>query len=236
MTRKQIRDYARMIFDEVGESPLGLEKNTDLNILINLSLSRVEFQLLDIAPWAFRKTFLISLTANKRTYDIATDLLVTDFFIMEDIYYNETGKEAMPLFHVQPDQIREFTKVGDTGTPRVWSYEEATVLAFDPIPSTSKSSFLKAYYFKMPHELNDDSTHNPTASKWAIPDLPVIAHPLVALDTVLQYCLISGQDKTAIEQRFNSALSEARQQLSLRQGTNPGYSRPNWPELDTSGR
>jgi len=231
MNRKQIREYGRLMVDEAGEEPLGLEKDIELNILINVGYQNIYLLLLDICPWYFRKTFLITTKNATRVYNIATDCNVTDFFLMEDIYWNTSGYRADPLYHIRPDQEREFTTVGETGDPQGWGYESQGNIFLAPYPPTAVANQFKAYYFPVLPDLNHDETDQETLAPYtyATPKLPTVAHPLIALDMARQWCAISGQSVAMIEDRAKELLQSIRRQLSTRQGMTPPIT-PNWNE------
>ena len=73
MNRGEIRNYIRLLADELTEAPEGLFTNAELNLLINMSQQNVAVALAPHIPWAVTKTFLISTTAGKREYIIETD-------------------------------------------------------------------------------------------------------------------------------------------------------------------
>ena len=165
MNRKAIKNYARFLFQELGERPEGIIKDddtteeTDLNNLVNISLATVELDLIPIIPQEFRSSFLISLEKDKQNYHLIDDLSVTDYLAMEDIYHNETAKKAKGLLYVMHDQIPGYKlNVDETGSrPRLWTWEEKDKIGFYPIPSTTIADILKAFYFKMiPELLYDD--------------------------------------------------------------------------------
>lgn len=163
MKRPQIRKLARALIDEYSEEPEGLFKDEDadefdINEFINLAQQKVELDLLPFVPHLFRKTFLISTTAAKRTYTIVSDLSVTDFLAIEDIYRNTSGERPTPLHFVEHDQLWEFVKAGEVGSARVWSWEEVLKLAIDPTPDVSETDIFKAFYsFKVPDLKYDDA-------------------------------------------------------------------------------
>ena len=218
MNRKEIREYAKALVDEAGESPLNLQGRVEMDSLINISQVNVYLDLQGHIPWYFRKSFLISVEVNVRTYDIVADLGVTDFFLFENVYFNETGERADPLLHVRPDQVREFSMVGETGEPRVWSYEEKLVMAFDPTPSATIANLFKAFYFPELPDLNDDTIDDPATDKYATPSLPKPAHLLVALDAAMQFQITAGVDTGILERRYSRLLGRVLESLTARQG------------------
>lgn len=197
---------ARSLIDEYSEEPEGLFKDDDvdeidLNEMINVAQEKVSLDLIPFFPWLFRGTFLISTTAGKRTYDIVSDLSVTDFLVMEDIYKNTSGQRPTPLHFVQQDQLWEFVNVGDTGTPKVWSWEERLTIALDPTPDTSESNLFKGFYFIKVPDLTDDATDDPAAGKYATPLLPSVSHVLIAIETAIQ-CHITGEEESTDLRNF----------------------------------
>lgn len=207
MKRLQIRLLARSLIDEYSEEPEGLFKDDDvdeidMNEFINLAQQKVELDLLPFVPHLFRKPFLISTTATKRIYDIVSDLSVTDFLAMEDIYRNKAGERPTVLHFVEQDQLWEFVKVGDTGPAKVWSWEERLKIAIDPTPDVSESDIFKAVYsFKAPN-LNHDSTDNPPTD-YATPLLPEVSHVLIAIDTAIQCHLVGEEESSDLQGRYD---------------------------------
>lgn len=206
MKRKQIRLLARAMIDEYSEEPEGLFRDEDadefdINEFINLAQQKVALDLLPFVPHLFRQTFLISTIAAKRTYDIVTDLSVTDFLAMEDIYKNTSGERPIPLHFVEQDQLWEFVKVGDTGPAKVWSWEERLKIAIDPTPDASETEIFKAFYFFKVPDLNHDADDTP-AGTYATPLLPAVSHVLIAIDTAIQCHLVGEEESRDLEKRY----------------------------------
>lgn len=224
MNRAAIRKYARFLIDEYTEEPEGLfldvptATEMGINDIINIALHNVQMDLIKIMPWYFRKTFLISVTALKREYTIATDLALSDFLIMEDIFYNETGSKPTPLIHADLDQINDHQiNVGDKGEPRIWTYEGANSIAFDPKPSATLANKFKGFYFyRIPDLTHDTSDVSPNI---ATPSLPLEAHPLVAIETVAQLHLAGEEEGSDVEKLRQSILAKIVSIYSIRQGT-----------------
>jgi len=163
MNRKDIKNHARFLFQELKESPEGLikdddtETETDLNNLVNIALSNVELDLIPIIPQEFRSSFLISLEKDTQSYHIVDDLSVTDFLAMEDIYHNETAKIPKGLLYVTHDQIPDYgLLVGESSFPKVWAWESKDVIGFYGTPARAYASIFKAFYFKTLPELDYD--------------------------------------------------------------------------------
>jgi hypothetical protein len=209
MNRKQIRLYARGLIGEFTEKPLGMWKDEDateldLNELINVAQVNVQIDLFNEIPWYFRKTILISVTANKREYTVKSggDINVADFFVFSNIFHNESGKEPKGLLYGEPDQFSDLgVIVGELGEPRVWSHESADTIAFDPTPSATVSNRYKGIYYFELHDLNDDEIHTPP-TKYAIPALPKHSHILVAIDTARQAHTITKEAKEALDLKY----------------------------------
>jgi hypothetical protein len=218
MTRQEIRGLVRLLADELTEAPQGLFLDTELNSLINISKDNVYLALIDYVPWQFRKSFYLSLTATKDTYDVVTDLSVSDFFLIEDILNNRTGERATPLLHVDIDQIWEHVYVGEIGRPKIWYYESKTVLGLKPITSETLANAFKCFYFPVLPDLNDDTTHTPP-TKIAIPDLPTVAHSLIAYDVLKDWHIRDEEESADVKQRYLDRLMDVVQRLSARQGT-----------------
>lgn len=164
MNRKDIKNYARFLFQELKESPEGLiksddtEAETDLNNLVNMALSNVELDLIPIIPGEFRSSFLISLVKDTQSYHLVDDLSVTDYLAMEDIYHNETAKKPKGLLYVTHDQISSYgIVVGESSFPKLWVWEEKDVIGFYGTPARAYADIFKAFYFKkLPELLHDD--------------------------------------------------------------------------------
>ena len=203
MNRLAIRNYARFLIDELSELPEGMIKDEDatefdINELINISQENVQLDLIPIIPEYFIKKFLISRTADKWEYDVVTDLSVTDFLMMEDIFHNLSGKKPHGLLYVERDQVYEFVDdIDETGEPKVWFWEEAGVIGLKPIPVSTVADRYKGYYFYKLPDLNQDETHDPATSKYAIPPYPAVAHKLISIDVVIQ--LMIADESGAIE-------------------------------------
>jgi hypothetical protein len=192
MNRLAIRNYVRFLIQELTELPEGFFKDSDTDVFnvndaINIAQQKVAMDLTDIIPEEFRKSFLISVDANEDEYHIEDDLSVTDFYKMEDIYHNYTGKKPHGLLYVEHDQLHEFDpSIGTPGEPKCWYWPERGVIGFRPIPATTVANRYKAFYFYELPELNQDSTHDPDTDKYAIPPFPVVAHKLISIDAVIQ--------------------------------------------------
>jgi len=199
MTRSEIRELARGYIDEYTEEPEGIildssQTEVDINNLINISIDKVAIDLYPLMPEWFRKSFLISLQANKSTYNISGDLSVNDCWRILDIYHNEDGKKPQGLLFVEYDQIQELgITVGETGTPKCWTYEEKDTIGFYPTPDSNESNRFKAYYIRKISELTEDDQE---------PDLPKETHILIAIDTAKQILMIGDEDKHELNERY----------------------------------
>lgn len=221
MNRKEIRTLSRGLVDEYSEFPQGLIKDEDsdvitMNILINIAQLNVMMDLIPYIPRTFRSSFLISLVAAKDEYSIPTDLSVTDFVAMENIYHNESGELPQGLLYVEPDQVHQIDiDVGETGDPQCWFYGGKDIIVFRPKPASAIADRFKAYYFRKLIDLNQDETHDPANSKYAISEIPDVAHPLIAFDAAMQYRLIEDKDVSKIEKVYNKTLLRAGKLLSI---------------------
>jgi hypothetical protein len=191
MNRLAIRKYARFLISEYTEKPEGFIKDEGaeeigLNDLINIAQTKVELDLIPEVPHFFRKSALLSVTANKNTYDVVTDFGITDFLLFENIFHNEAGKRPQGLLYVSPDQVYEYTTVGKADEPRVWTYETDTSIAFYPICPSTIADRYKGYYFRKLPDLNQDTDHDPENDKYAIPAMPAAAHILIATKAVIE--------------------------------------------------
>ena len=202
--------------DEETEAPEGLITNINLNLLINIAQGRVEMELIPYIPREFRKTVLISLVAAKPTYDVVTDLSLTDFIVFENIFHNESGKKPQGLRYIEPDQLYDYWTVGKTGQdPEVWLYEKEDTIGIYPIPAASLANRLKGLYFYQIPDLNSDETHTPASSLYAIPDMPAAAHPLIAVDTVRLIHLIGEEESSDVDRIYATYFSSALNALSI---------------------
>jgi len=222
MTRKDIRGYIRILADELTEAPEGLFTNLELNLLINVSQQNVALGLVSYIPWAITKSFLISVTVNKREYDIVADLELSDFFMMDGIFHNESGYRQAELLYFEKDQLVEYNIIGKTGDPKVWSWESMGVIAFDPCPDQTVANKYKGVYIPIFEDLNDDDTHDPENDKYAIPfngsSILTLTHPLIALDVLKQWVIRSGESSTEIDKRYNGILRDVLFAMSQVQG------------------
>jgi len=214
MTRVEIRKLVRGLIFEFTEAPEGLLQDDasgselDLNSLINLSLEKVELDLIPYIPREFRKPKLISITANKREYTVKSggDINISDFLAFENIFHNETGQKPQGLLFVHPDQIYRYANVGEKGDPRVWSYEERNEIAFDPTPSATIADRYKSFYFYKIPDLTDDAH---------IPELPAPAHLLVAIDAARQCHLIDEESMTELDKRYATRFNSITRTISI---------------------
>jgi hypothetical protein len=170
MNRLSLRKYIRFLVTEYTEKPEGFIKDTSeveiaLNDLINMAQEAVELDLAPFIPQYFRKIKLLSLQQDKSSYDVEDDFLIPDFLLFENVFHNESDKRPQGLLYVDPDQIFEYTTVGEEGDPKVWTYEGAKSVAFYPIPSADAIDRYKAYYFRKLPDLNQDTDHNPAGFK-----------------------------------------------------------------------
>ena len=224
MTRAEIRLYVRFLIDEYTEEPEGLfldaatATEEGINEIINISMHRVHLELIRFMPSYFRKKVLISVTANKREYSVLTDFALTDFMAMEDIFYNESGSKPTPLIHVDLDQINDYQfTVGQTGEPRIWTYESGDSIAFDPTPSATLANKFKGFYFwRIPDLTHDTSDVSPNI---ATPSLPKDAHTLIAFDVVQQLHIASEEESADIEALKQKTMAPFLSFYTMQQGT-----------------
>jgi len=224
MKRGEIRDYIRLLADELTEAPEGLFTNTELNLLINLSQQNVVLTLAPLIPWAFTKTFLISITAKKREYIIGADFSLSDFFMMDGIFHNESGYEQAELLYVERDQLVEYNVIGRTGDPEVWSWESMGTIAFDPCPDQTKTNKYKGAYIPIFKDLNEDITQDPATSKYAIPfngsSILIPTHPLIALDVLKQWHIRGEEENADIKERYKEIFAGVLFTMQQAQGVN----------------
>jgi hypothetical protein len=224
MNRKEIRLYARGLIFEYSEKPLGMFKDESseeiaLNTMINKAQENVEVDLLPEVDWFFRKPLLISVQANKRVYTIKSggDINCSDFFLFKNIFHNETGRKPHGLLYAEPDQFVQYgIIVGQKGDPKLWSYESADSIAFDPTPAATIADRYKGlYYFDLP-DLNQDTEHDPDTNKYAKPAVPKPAHILVAIDTARQCLVISGDSLGPLDELYAKQRADALSLISIK--------------------
>jgi len=222
--RGEIRDYIRLLADELTEAPEGLFTNAELNLLINISQQNVAVALAPHIPWAVTKTFLISTTAGKREYIIETDFSLTDFFMMDGIFHNESGYERTELLYVERDQLVEYNAIGETGDPKVWSWESIGKIAFDPCPDQAVADKYKAAYVPIFKDLNDDATQDPATDKYAVPfngsSILTPTHPLIALDVLKQWHIRGEEENQDISNRYKETFADVLFAMQQAQGLN----------------
>ena len=224
MKRGELRDYIRLLADELTEAPEGLFTNAELNLLINLSQQNTALALAPHIPWAVTKTFLITIIANKREYEIAVDFSIEDFFMMDGIFHNESGYERTELLYVERDQLVEYNVIGETGDPKVWSWESIGTIAFDPCPDQAIANKYKAAYIPIFKDLNDDDTHDPDNEKYAIPfngsSILTPTHPLIALDVLKQWHIRGEEENRDISDRYKEIFANVLFTMQQAQGVN----------------
>jgi len=217
MNRQQIRNYVRLLIDELTEAPEGAFTDIQINDVINISQQNVLMDLAVHIPWAIRKPLLISIQIDKRTYSM-TDLSVTDFLMMNGIFENTSGENPKELLYLEQDQLTDFNvKVGEKGDPKYWGYESPDTIFFEPTPSFSYTSKFKAFYIPAIPDLNDDSVHTPP-TKYAIPALPKPTHHLISYDVVKQLHIATEEESADIDRLYLELLNKTIFTLSQGQG------------------
>jgi len=234
MKRGELKSYIRILADELTEAPEGLFYNIELDILINVSQQNVAIALAPYIPWAITKAFLISTTALKREYSIETDLLLTDFFMMQGIFHNEAGNQPKELIFLEPDQVIQYRIIGKTGEPKAWSWESAGVIALDPTPAATTASKYKGVYVPLFKDLNNDDTQDPATDKYTIPfngsSILTPTHPLIAADVLKQWAIRAGGEAGDIDSMYSRTLESVLFTMTQAQGiTHRG--RPNITEI-----
>lgn len=215
MNRQQIRDYVRILADELTETPEGLFYNTDLNSLINIAQQYAYMKLIQRIPWYFRKAKLIGVTANKETYSMATDLSLTDFFLWEMILKNDGSSRPAPLLEIRPDDRWQFMETGATkGLIKAWGYEDKDSIFFTPPPSATEADKFKGYYFKIIPDLNHDTSD--VSPNVATPHLPAIAHTLISYEVIILWHIRGEEEGTDIRSLYMEKIEEVVSNLSLR--------------------
>ena len=205
--------HIRTLADELTEAPQGLFTDAALAVLINASLINVELDLLEHMGWYFRKPgTAFSITANTRTYDISSDLSISDHLLFETINHNKTGEKPTPLLFLEsPEDIQQYSYVGQTAAdPKAWMYEGYDTIAIEPTPAGTVASRLKPYYYRK----------IPTITTGQIPFLPDFAHPLVALDVLLQWYIRDdkSQDYARVQGRYEKIKFQGTYMYSAKQG------------------
>jgi hypothetical protein len=216
MTREEIRTYIRTLANELTEAPEGLFTNVDLNPLINISQRNVQLDLmLSGLVWYFRKSGLISITKDKSTYSITTDLSITDLLLIEEILFNVEDEYKNPVPKIDIDQTWEF-ELEDSTDPIAWGREDKDTIFVMPKPTTSISNYWKIYYFKRIPALNHDTSD--VTPNIATPHLPEEAHPLIALDVLKDWMIRDDEAMTQILLRYEECKKKVVDIYSMAEG------------------
>jgi hypothetical protein len=217
MDRSEIRVLTRIEADELTEANQGLFTDDHLDILLNVAQSKLALKLITIVPWMFRKSKVFAYTAAKTSYDIATDLVITDLLVFETIVHNKTNESAKPLYFVEsPNDLWQYGYVGATGTdPKAWAYLDNASIAILPTASGTVADRLKAFYFKRIEDMDDDADE---------PDLDAALHPLIAYEVLLRWMI---RDKDSEIYRMVAAkaaleFEEAMNLFAMKQGFTTG--------------
>jgi len=216
--REDIRDYTRILADELDAAPEGVFEDSELDILINIAYQNVYMELCDKIPHKFRKKVLINLVAGQEEYEVAEttgDIDAGDVMAVEVIVRNIAGKRTWPLIEITPEMTHQFMEKPDyTDTyPSAWRWEENNVIAFSPIPSASLASALKMYYYPELEDMDDDAD---------IPEIPKLAHPLIAIDVLRQWGIRTAEGQAAVEARWAETLERVLYKLSIKSALRGG--------------
>lgn len=208
MNRSDIRGLVRIYADELEASPKGLFTDAQLNTLINLSKDRVYLQLIDRLPQKFRYYKVFTITASKATYSVVTDLGITDFFQEEVMIWNRSDIRPWVIpGPISPEDRHQYESKGsDTGEPKAWMWESDGVISFAPMSDSTYTNGAKLYYFKTIPDLNHDTDN--TAPNYAIPALPTVSHPLIALDVLRQWNIRDPETAQRIEEKYAAVFSD----------------------------
>jgi len=224
MIRQKLRRRIRLYADELDEAPQGLFDNDDLNDMINTAQEVVELILQPFIPWYFRGTKLISLTVNKSSYSITSDLSISDLLIFENILHNKADQKPFPLrFCMSPEELADIgISVGQTGAPRAWGYEDRDNIWIAPTPAATESNRLRGVYSKKVPDLNHDTSD--AGSDVATPHLPPSLHVLIAIQVVMDWFIRDerGSDMARMQGLFNSKMESGLRTLSAKQGFTTG--------------
>jgi len=210
LDREDIRTHVRTLADELTEAPLGLFTNTELNSFINIAMRAVYVDLIEHIPWYFRKTKEFSVAANTKTYSIASDIGVSDLFLIETLLNNTSGEKPTPLIYLEdPEDLWQYGNVGETGKPKVYYYESNTHLGFHKTPDSAYG--YKMYYFKRIPELSTED---------AVPELPDETHELIAFQVLMRWYIRdeSSMGYSKLLARYETRIMDAAYQLSTSQG------------------
>ncbi|HZX10721.1 MAG TPA: hypothetical protein VFG01_07210 [Acidobacteriota bacterium] len=220
MDRSEIREYARILADELTEAPEGLMSDNELNTLINISQDNVVLYMAQHLPKEFRKSALISLTADKEEYDIESDIGVDNCLKVETILHNASGEPAYPLFSTDVNDLWQYSTVGEKGDPEIWFMAEKDVIGIRKIPSSDSADRLKMFFFLEQPDLNEDlkANHDPSSDKYAIPDMPKVMHPLISMDVLVQWAVRGSGSHTSLEKIFDRMANKIISLLSLEFG------------------
>lgn len=217
MKRGALRTHIRTLADELTAAPEGLFTDAELDSFINIAQRVVYVDLIEHLPWYFRYTKTFSATASKKTYDIATDIVITDLFMFETILKNTTGEKPTPLVYLEdPEDLWQYGEVGEEKEPKVYYYEDRETVGLHPTPNSAYP--YKAFYFKrIPDLTHDDSDVAPNV---ATPHLPEETHELIAFQVLLRW-YIRDEDSSSysrVQSKYHDALYQASYELSTSQG------------------
>lgn len=228
MKRGEIKTHIRTLCDELTVAPEGMFTDEQLNTLVNIAQRNVEIDLIEYIPWYFRTSKKFSITADKREYDIVSDIGITDLLLFDTILHNKTGERPNPLLYCDPDELWQHVAVGDTGSdPEIWGYEDKDNIFIEPTPSGTEADRLKAVYFKKVPDLTHDTSD--ISPEVATPHLPESTHELIAIEVVKLWHIADEEEASDIEERYNRMLFTTTYRLSAPQGIRASLS-PNIKE------
>ena len=205
MNRKEIRDYILILADEFDvDEDEGLFDAENLNVLINVSQNKVNMDMARLIPEKFRKTKLLDITTNKKTYSIVSDLEITDFLRFQKILHNVSGKRATPLLEIDPEDEWEYEDMEEL---TYWFREDKDNVCFGKTATSTAAERLKAYYISELAGLTEDSES---------PSMPAVCHPLISIDVLKQFVLADEGKWKEIEIYYQQVLLDTVRGLDVK--------------------
>ena len=217
MDLEHLREYTRILADELDAAPEGVFTDAELNIVLNVSKDNVFMDLVDLIPHRFRKSVNISLVASQEEYELAAagDIVVENVMAIEVIIRTVSGKKPWPLIEITPEMDHQFmANPTETDTyPVAWRWSQKDNIVFRRIPSAAITNFAKMLYFEEIADLAEDDDE---------PDLPRMAHPLICLDALRQWGIRTAEGSAAVENRYQEMLQKVVQKYSLKSALRGG--------------
>jgi len=220
MDRQAIREYGLILADEhdivAGE---GLFEDSNINTLINISLNRVLLNLAVALPKKFRTIKLINITADKRVYNIVSDLAITDLLAFQSILHNVTGSRATPLVEIEPEDEWRYEDFDELS---YWGWEDKDNIFIGTTATATVAERLKSYYYAELATLDADDEE---------PDLPEPCHQLISIDVLKKFAIADEANSTKIELLYQQTLDEVVVGLSMKSSFTDSGRKPSTKEV-----